>query len=180
MLRMTCTAVIMAQRRLLPSRHRYSALAFSAHALVSLCRLRWLVGCFVPAARARIAPVDAIYSRMGANDLIFANASTFKVEMDDCNKILTKVCDPLPSEAVRSLHNIIRRTIGDSSLACDSRRARTWNVDVRRHGDCVLRPASTRYACRLRWILRNSLHLADGGLCRESAPRFLQYTELSV
>lgn len=50
-----------------------------------------IVGCFVPAAKARIAPVDAIYSRMGANDFIFANASTFKVEMDDCNKILTKV-----------------------------------------------------------------------------------------
>ncbi|GAA5943171.1 uncharacterized protein JCM15063_005224 [Sporobolomyces koalae] len=61
MLRMTCTAVIMAQ-----------------------------LGCFVPAVKARIAPVDAIYSRMGANDFIFANASTFKVEMDDCNKILTK------------------------------------------------------------------------------------------
>lgn len=27
---------------------------------------------------------------MGANDFIFANSSTFKVEMDDCNKILTK------------------------------------------------------------------------------------------
>lgn len=27
---------------------------------------------------------------MGANDAIFANASTFKVEMDDCRKILTK------------------------------------------------------------------------------------------
>ncbi|GAA5837892.1 hypothetical protein JCM9279_004059 [Rhodotorula babjevae] len=61
LLRMTCTAVIMAQ-----------------------------LGCFVPAAKARIAPIDAIYSRMGANDFIFANASTFKVEMDDCNKILTK------------------------------------------------------------------------------------------
>ncbi|GAA6001069.1 mismatch repair ATPase MSH6 [Rhodotorula paludigena] len=61
LLRMTCTAVIMAQ-----------------------------LGCFVPAAKARISPVDAIYSRMGANDLIFANASTFKVEMDDCNKILQK------------------------------------------------------------------------------------------
>ncbi|GAA6018493.1 hypothetical protein JCM11491_006423 [Sporobolomyces phaffii] len=61
MLRMTCTAVIMAQ-----------------------------LGCYVPASKARIAPVDAIYSRMGANDFIFANASTFKVEMDDCNKILTK------------------------------------------------------------------------------------------
>ncbi|GAA5834783.1 hypothetical protein JCM11251_003661 [Rhodosporidiobolus azoricus] len=61
LLRMTCTAVIMAQ-----------------------------LGCFVPAARARIAPIDAIYSRMGANDAIFASASTFKVEMDDCNKILQK------------------------------------------------------------------------------------------
>ena len=53
--------------------------------------LLFAVGCFVPAAKARIAPIDAIYSRMGANDFIFANASTFKVEMDDCNKILTKV-----------------------------------------------------------------------------------------
>ncbi|GAA5849819.1 hypothetical protein JCM8547_000574 [Rhodosporidiobolus lusitaniae] len=61
LLRMTCTAVIMAQ-----------------------------LGCFVPAAKARVAPVDAIYSRMGANDAIFASASTFKVEMDDCNKILQK------------------------------------------------------------------------------------------
>ncbi|KAJ8294900.1 DNA mismatch repair protein msh6 [Rhodotorula toruloides] len=61
LLRMACTAVIMAQ-----------------------------LGCFVPAASARIAPIDAIYSRMGANDFIFANASTFKVEMDDCNKILQK------------------------------------------------------------------------------------------
>ncbi|GAA6027763.1 hypothetical protein JCM8097_008022 [Rhodosporidiobolus ruineniae] len=61
LLRMTCTAVIMAQ-----------------------------LGCFVPASKARIAPVDAIYSRMGANDAIFASASTFKVEMDDCNKILQK------------------------------------------------------------------------------------------
>ncbi|KAM0755699.1 DNA mismatch repair protein Msh6 [Meredithblackwellia eburnea MCA 4105] len=61
MLRMTCTAIIMAQ-----------------------------IGCFVPASKARISPIDAIYSRMGANDFIFANASTFKVEMDDTNKILRK------------------------------------------------------------------------------------------
>lgn len=59
------------------------------------------VGCFVPAAKARIAPIDAIYSRMGANDFIFANASTFKVEMDDCNKILTKVRPRSRSRAVR-------------------------------------------------------------------------------
>lgn len=67
----------------------------------------------MPAASARIAPIDAIYSRMGANDFIFANASTFKVEMDDCNKILQKVrvnalcscsrADPLAQATPRSL-----------------------------------------------------------------------------
>jgi hypothetical protein len=69
LLRMTCAAVIMAQ-----------------------------LGCYVPASKARIAPLDAIYSRMGASDFIFQSASTFKVEMDDCNKILTKV-RPLSSRA---------------------------------------------------------------------------------
>lgn len=49
------------------------------------------VGCFVAAKRARIAPIDAVYSRMGANDLILAGASTFKVEMDDCSTVLNKV-----------------------------------------------------------------------------------------
>jgi len=87
LLRMTCTAVIMAQR----------AFSLCLHLAVHrqpLTVAPSTVGCFVPAAKARIAPIDAIYSRMGANDFIFANASTFKVEMDDCNKILTKVCPP--------------------------------------------------------------------------------------
>lgn len=48
------------------------------------------IGCYVPATKARIAPIDAIYSRMGANDFIFANASTFKVELDDTSKIMSK------------------------------------------------------------------------------------------
>ncbi|KAH8919876.1 hypothetical protein BT69DRAFT_1336919 [Atractiella rhizophila] len=61
LLRMTCVGVILAQ-----------------------------LGCYVPAAKATISPVDKIETRMGANDLIFQNSSTFKVEMDDAKRILTE------------------------------------------------------------------------------------------
>ncbi|KAJ7208168.1 muts domain V-domain-containing protein [Mycena haematopus] len=64
-----------------------------------------LTGMLVPAAEARyayrldsifrrsvnymqIVPVDAILTRMGAYDNMFSNASTFKVELDECCKIL--------------------------------------------------------------------------------------------
>ncbi|EIW78648.1 DNA mismatch repair protein Msh6 [Coniophora puteana RWD-64-598 SS2] len=46
------------------------------------------LGMFVPAKSARICPVDAILTRMGAYDSMFSNASTFKVELDECCKIL--------------------------------------------------------------------------------------------
>lgn len=35
-----------------------------------------------------LCPVDAIITRMGAYDNMFSNASTFKVELDECCKIL--------------------------------------------------------------------------------------------
>ncbi|KZO95305.1 DNA mismatch repair protein Msh6 [Calocera viscosa TUFC12733] len=46
------------------------------------------LGMYVPASSAKIAPVDAILTRMGAYDNMFTNASTFKVELDECCKIL--------------------------------------------------------------------------------------------
>ncbi|TFK72470.1 DNA mismatch repair protein Msh6 [Pluteus cervinus] len=46
------------------------------------------LGMLVPAAKARISPVDAIITRMGAYDNMFSHASTFKVELDECCKIL--------------------------------------------------------------------------------------------
>ncbi|KAA1472424.1 DNA mismatch repair protein Msh6 [Dentipellis sp. KUC8613] len=46
------------------------------------------LGMFVPAQKARLCPVDAILTRMGAYDNMFSNASTFKVELDECCKIL--------------------------------------------------------------------------------------------
>ncbi|KAH8113753.1 DNA mismatch repair protein Msh6 [Phellopilus nigrolimitatus] len=42
----------------------------------------------VPAKSARLSPVDSILTRMGAYDNMFSNASTFKVELDECCKIL--------------------------------------------------------------------------------------------
>ncbi|KAI0761142.1 DNA mismatch repair protein Msh6 [Irpex lacteus] len=46
------------------------------------------LGMRVPASRARLCPVDSILTRMGAYDNMFSNASTFKVELDECCKIL--------------------------------------------------------------------------------------------
>ncbi|KDQ58666.1 hypothetical protein JAAARDRAFT_193200 [Jaapia argillacea MUCL 33604] len=46
------------------------------------------LGMMVPAAKARLCPVDAILTRMGAYDSMFTHASTFKVELDECSKIL--------------------------------------------------------------------------------------------
>ncbi|PGH10333.1 DNA mismatch repair protein MSH6 [Blastomyces parvus] len=60
-LRMTCTAVIMAQ-----------------------------IGCHVPCQSARLTPVDRVMSRLGANDNIFASQSTFFVELSETKKILSE------------------------------------------------------------------------------------------
>lgn len=60
-LRMSCTAVIMAQ-----------------------------IGCHVPAVSARLTPIDRIMSRLGANDNIFAAQSTFFVELSETKKILSE------------------------------------------------------------------------------------------
>ena len=60
-LRMTCTAVIMAQ-----------------------------IGCYLPCQSARLTPVDRIMSRLGAQDHIFAAQSTFFVELAETKKILTE------------------------------------------------------------------------------------------
>ncbi|KAH9848373.1 DNA mismatch repair protein Msh6 [Lenzites betulinus] len=46
------------------------------------------LGMHVPAQKARLCPVDSILTRMGAYDNMFSNASTFKVELDECCKIL--------------------------------------------------------------------------------------------
>jgi DNA mismatch repair protein MSH6 len=51
------------------------------------------LGCRVPASKARLSAVDRIASRMGANDQLFRNNSTFMVEMLEASRIL-KDCTP--------------------------------------------------------------------------------------
>lgn len=51
------------------------------------------LGCRVPATSARLSPCDRIASRMGANDQIFRNNSTFMVEMLEASRIINE-CTP--------------------------------------------------------------------------------------
>jgi DNA mismatch repair protein MutS len=46
------------------------------------------IGCFVPAEKARIGLVDRIFTRIGAQDEIYAGQSTFMVEMVETANIL--------------------------------------------------------------------------------------------
>lgn len=55
---------------------------------VALSVIMAQVGCFVPAKKARLFLVDAIYTRMGAYDNMMAGESTFQVELKECADIL--------------------------------------------------------------------------------------------
>lgn len=46
------------------------------------------IGCFVPAKSCMLSPVDRIFTRLGANDNIFAGQSTFMVELSETSNIL--------------------------------------------------------------------------------------------
>jgi DNA mismatch repair protein MutS len=52
-----------------------------------------MVGSFVPAARARIGPLDAIYTRIGASDDLASGRSTFMVEMTESAAILNQATE---------------------------------------------------------------------------------------
>ena len=60
---------------------------------VGLCVYLAQIGCFVPAAAARIGLVDRIFTRVGASDQIARGASTFFVEMEETAAILNQCTD---------------------------------------------------------------------------------------
>ncbi|KAG0231398.1 Mismatch repair protein msh3 [Actinomortierella wolfii] len=55
---------------------------------VALLCLMAQIGSYVPAERARLSLLDAIYTRMGASDNLFGNESTFMVELQETSDIL--------------------------------------------------------------------------------------------
>jgi len=46
------------------------------------------IGCFVPAQKCVLTPVDRIFTRIGASDRILEGKSTFFVEMEETRTIL--------------------------------------------------------------------------------------------
>jgi len=46
------------------------------------------IGCYVPASRFRLTPIDSIFTRIGANDRICAGESTFMVELLETSNII--------------------------------------------------------------------------------------------
>lgn len=46
------------------------------------------IGCFVPAEFCRLSPTDRIFTRIGANDNIMNNQSTFMVELHETSQVL--------------------------------------------------------------------------------------------
>ncbi|XP_059154951.1 DNA mismatch repair protein Msh6-like [Physella acuta] len=55
---------------------------------VGLITIMAQIGCYVPAEKCRLTPVDRIFTRLGASDRIMAGESTFFVELSETSSIL--------------------------------------------------------------------------------------------
>lgn len=53
-----------------------------------ICAIIAQIGCYVPAESCRMTPIDRIFTRIGANDMIMAGKSTFMVELEETSNIL--------------------------------------------------------------------------------------------
>lgn len=51
------------------------------------------MGCYVPCKSACLTPLDRIITRVGGSDDIFASSSTFKMELDEVNRVLWEATD---------------------------------------------------------------------------------------
>lgn len=55
---------------------------------VALIAIMAQIGSFVPAAKATLSPLDAVFTRMGASENMSRGASTFFVELQETSRIL--------------------------------------------------------------------------------------------
>lgn len=55
-----------------------------------ICVLMAQLGCYVPAAKCILTPVDRIFTRIGASDKLLEGKSTFFVEMEEAKNIVEK------------------------------------------------------------------------------------------
>ncbi|RUS83473.1 hypothetical protein EGW08_008789 [Elysia chlorotica] len=55
---------------------------------VGLITIMAQLGCYVPAQKCRLTPIDRIFTRLGASDRIMAGESTFFVELSETSSIL--------------------------------------------------------------------------------------------
>ena len=60
---------------------------------VAICQFLMQIGSYVPAKNATLGIIDALFSRLGANDFIFSGQSTFMVEMNEASEILRQATD---------------------------------------------------------------------------------------
>jgi DNA mismatch repair protein MutS len=131
---------------------------------VGLITLLAHIGCYVPAAQARIGLTDRIFTRVGAQDNITAGESTFLVEMQEAANILnnaTRKSLILLDEVGRgtatfdgisiawSLAEYVHERLGAktlfathyhelTSIADRLPRARTYKADVQEVGDSIV------------------------------------------
>nr|WJN24907.1 meiotic recombination protein [Moesziomyces parantarcticus] len=77
-------------------------------------------GCFVPAASMHLGVVDRIFSRIGANDDLFRDKSTFMVEMTEVGEILHRATHRslvIADEIGRGTTNLTGIAVGFATLA---------------------------------------------------------------
>ena len=115
---------------------------------VALITLMAQIGCWVPAASARIGVVDRIFSRVGASDDLARGNSTFMVEMNETANILNNATE-------RSL--IILDEIGRGTSTYDGLSI-AWSVVEHLHSDPAMGP-KTLFATHYQELTQLDKHL---------------------
>ena len=95
--------------------------------IVALIALLAHIGCYVPADRCVLGPLDRIFTRIGASDDLASGRSTFMVEMTEAAAILhhaTANSLVLMDEIGRGTSTFDGSTMTASSSCTPSRKAR--------------------------------------------------------